>query len=392
MKRILISNKFYYNRGGDCVASLSLEKLLKEKGHPVAFFSMKYPLNFTSEWEKFFVPSIDFSGSIKEKIKATNRIFYSQTVKKYFLRLIDEFKPDIVHLNNIHSYISPYIGEIAHKKGIKVVWSLHDYKLVCPTYLCLHNGKTCELCIKKGPSNVLRNRCMKNSFTASILAYLEAITWNKKKLAQNTDKFIAPSNFMKEKMILGGFPSNKIQVLPHFTNRIFTPVSSAKQNYYCFVGRLSEEKGIKTLINVAQQLPYKLTVIGTGPLKDSFNLNNKTNIEFVGYKEWEEIQSIIKHAKFLVSPSECFEVFGLSNIEAQCLGTPVLGAKIGGIPEVIDEYQNGLLFKSGDADDLKEKIELMFHTPFDYTEISQKAREKYSAENYYKELIKIYNE
>lgn len=155
-------------------------------------------------------------------------------------------------------------------------------------------------------------------------------------------------------MILGGFPSNKIQVLPHFTNRIFTPVSSTKQNYYCFVGRLSEEKGIKTLINVAQQLPYKLTVIGTGPLKDSFNLNNKTNIEFVGYKEWEEIQSIIKDAKFLVSPSECFEVFGLSNIEAQCLGTPVLGAKIGGIPEVIDEYQNGLLFKSGDSDDLKE--------------------------------------
>lgn len=392
MKKILISNKFYYNRGGDCVASLSLEKLLREKGHPVAFFSMKHPLNFTSEWESFFIPSINFSGNIKEKIKATNRIFYSQTVKKNFLRLIDEFKPDIVHLNNIHSYISPYIGEIAHKKGIKVIWSLHDYKLVCPTYLCLRNGKTCDLCIKRGPFNVLTNKCMKNSLSASILAYLEAIVWNKKRLAKNTNKFIAPSNFMKEKMILGGFPSNKLHTLPHFTNRQFTPAHQTKQNYYCFVGRLSEEKGLKTLINVAKQLPYKLIVIGTGPLKDSFNLNNKTNIEFVGFKEWDEIQSIIKNAKFLVSPSECFEVFGLSNIEAQCLGTPVLGANIGGIPEVIEEHQNGLLFESGNSDDLKEKIELMFRTPFDYTTISQKAREKYSAENYYQELIKIYNE
>lgn len=392
MKRILISNKFYYNRGGDCVASLSLEKLLKEKGHPVAFFSMKYPLNFASEWESFFIPNINFSGNIKDKIKAINRIFYSQTVKKNFLHLIDEFKPDIVHLNNIHSYISPYIGEIAHKKGIKVIWSLHDYKLVCPTYLCLRNGKTCDLCIKGGPFNVLINKCMKNSLPASILAYLEAIVWNKKRLTENTDKFIAPSNFMKEKMILGGFPSNKLHTLPHFTNRQFTPAHQTKQNYYCFVGRLSEEKGLKTLINVAKQLPYKLIVIGTGPLKNSFNLNNKTNIEFVGFKEWDEIQSIIKNAKFLVSPSECFEVFGLSNIEAQCLGTPVLGANIGGIPEVIEEHQNGLLFESGNSDDLKEKIELMFRTPFDYTTISQKAREKYSAENYYRELIKIYNE
>ena len=221
---------------------------------------------------------------------------------------------------------------------------------------------------------------------------MEAIVWNKKRLTENTDKFIAPSNFMKEKMILGGFPSNKLHTLPHFTNRQFTPAHQTKQNYYCFVGRLSEEKGLKTLINVAKQLPYKLIVIGTGPLKNSFNLNNKTNIEFVGFKEWDEIQSIIKNAKFLVSPSECFEVFGLSNIEAQCLGTPVLGANIGGIPEVIEEHQNGLLFESGNSDDLKEKIELMFRTPFDYTTISQKAREKYSAENYYRELIKIYNE
>lgn len=393
MKRILISNKFYYNRGGDSVASLALEKLLRAKGHPVAFFSMQYPLNFPSEWDDFFLSNIRFDGNIIEKYHAVSRLFYSNEVNKKFSELIDVFKPDVVHLNNIHSYISPYIGELAHKKGIKVVWSLHDYKLICPTYLCLRNGRLCELCIQHQLQNVFLKKCMKNSLLASFLAYIEAIVWNKRKLERNTDMFIAPSSFMKKKMMEGGFSEEKIVVIPHFINRTYSSkLYDKKADYYCFVGRLSEEKGIQTLVNVAKNLPYKLIVVGNGPLYESLNKENNHNIEFVGFKEWNEIESILGQAKFLVSPSECYEVFGISNIEAQCLGTPVLGANIGGIPETINVPKSGLLFESRNEDDLKEKIVQMYQTSFDYQQISRDAQERFSADKYYEEIIKLYEQ
>lgn len=392
MKRVLISNKFYYSRGGDCIASMALERLLLSKGHDVAFFSTRHPQNFPSAWEPFFLPGVDFAGGIGDKLKAANRLFRSKTVKDGFLRLIDTFRPDIVHLNNIHSYISPYIGEIAHRKGIKVVWTLHDYKPVCPAYVCLRGGKTCELCLKKGPCNVFLHKCMKQSLPASLLAWMEAAVWSRKRLAANTDRFIAPSRFMKGKMVEGGFPADKIRVVPNFTDRAFGPVLPAKEDYYCYVGRLSEEKGVKTLVGVARELPHRLVVVGTGPLKDFFHADNKTGMAFVGFKEWDEIRLILQKARFMIIPSEWYENNPISVIESQCLGTPVLGAAIGGIPEVIDERRNGLLFEAGNPGDLREKIGRMYREPFDYGAIAREARRKYSADSYYEELMKIYDE
>lgn len=392
--KILISNKFYYNRGGDCVASIALEELLQQKGHDVAFFSMQHPLNFHSEWESFFPSNVDFqSNSWGKKIEAIKRLYFSEEVKSQFLKIINTFKPDIVHLNNIHSQISPLIGELAHQKGIKVIWTLHDYKLICPCYTCLNKNNVCNLCISsQNPFHVIENKCMKGSFLASVLAYIEALIWNKKRLIQNTDIFISPSSFLAKRMIDGGFPSDKLRILRNFTNREYPQqINTIKKDYFCYVGRLSQEKGLKTLLNATKQLPYKLIIIGTGPLANTFSESN-SKIKFVGFKEWNEISTILQESRFMVIPSEWYENNPISVIESQCLGTPVLGANIGGIPEVIEEYKNGLLFESGNSDDLKEKIELMYHMPFDYTKISQEALKKYSAENYYRELIKIYNE
>ena len=390
--KILIANKFYYNRGGDCVASIALESLLKEKGHKVAFFSMQHPLNFHSEWEPFFPSSVNFqTNNLQEKLKAAVRIFYSFEVKNKFLALIERFKPDVVHLNNIHSQLSPLIGEIAHKKGIKVIWTLHDYKLVCPNYTCLKNGQICTLCInQRNTYNVLQNKCMKNSYAASLLAYWESLVWDKRRIIKNTDYFIAPSQFMKGIMQKGGFPDSKIEVIPNFTDRNYTINSTQKNSYYCFVGRLSEEKGLESLIHVASQLPYKLIIIGSGPIANKYP--NMNHIEFIGFKEWKEMAPIIQKAKFVVIPSELYEVFGLVSIEAQCLGTPVLGANIGGIPETINVSQSGLLFEPRNKEYLKEKIVQMFQTSFDYEQISKEAQERFSADNYYNEIIKIYEQ
>ena len=386
--KILIANKFYYNRGGDCIAAMALEELLEAKGHDIAFFSMQYPQNFPSEWEQYFPSEVRFDGGLADKLKAACRIFSSNEVKRKFERLADTFKPDVLHMNNVHSYLSPLIGELAHRKGIKVVWTLHDYKLVCPSYSCLRKGETCTLCIDRRVSNVLTKKCMKGSLPASVVAFLEACYWNKGRLNKNTDCFISPSKFLAQKMIEGGFPKEKIKVVSNFSGREMPREIYEKEDYYCYIGRLSREKGVQTLINAARQLPCKLVVVGTGPLKDRLT-HESDNIRFVGFKEWDELKALLGKAKFMVIPSEWYENNPISVIESLCLGTPVLGADIGGIPELIGEG-NGMLFRAGDEEDLREKIRLMFNKTFNYNDICARARKAYSAENYYNKIIDIY--
>lgn len=388
--KILLSNKFYYRRGGDCVYTLNLEHLLKTHGHTTAIFAMQHPENLPTIWNKYFPSEIRFSPGLG-MLEAFSRPFGTKEVIKKFNSLINDFKPDIVHLNNIHSQLSPIIAELAHQRGIKVVWTLHDLKLLCPRYDCLRNGQMpCEECFTD-KHKVLEYKCMKNSIVASFLAYKEAIKWNKERLEACTDIFLCPSQFIANKMQQGGFNPDKLKTLCNFIDvKKCKKDNYVKNDYYCFIGRLSHEKGIKTLITAANKLPYKFIIIGGGPLETEMRKLASPNIEFVGFKHWDEIKEIVGKAKFSVIPSECFENNPLSVIEAQCLGTPVLGARIGGIPELIEEGITGMTFASKNVEDLKVKIQKMFASTFDYPEIAQKSQEKYNAEKYYNELMKIY--
>lgn len=388
--KILLANKFYYRRGGDCIYMLNLEKLLKAHGHEVAVFAMDYPENLDTPWKKYFPKNMS-------KLMAFTRPFGSHEVKSTFKKLLDDFKPDVVHLNNVHTQLSPVIAELAHQRGIKVVWTLHDYKLLCPRYDCLKNGNTiCETCFKGDKKACLDNKCMKGSKLASYIGFKEAIVWNRERLEASTDVFICPSQFMADKMVQGGFSKSKMQTLCNFIDVEKCKFSSTdgtddvellpkKEDYYCFIGRLSHEKGAKTLIEAANQLPYKLVIIGGGPLMDELKSVAHTNIEFVGFKQWDDIKQLVGKACFSVIPSEWYENNPLSVIEAQCLGTPVLGANIGGIPELTD-----YTFSSGNIADLKTKIEKMWNSEFDYQQIASDAQHRYDAETYYDKLINIY--
>lgn len=387
--RILLSNKFYYRRGGDCVYVLNVEQLLKKHGHEVAVFAMDYPDNLETPWKKYFPGNMT-------KPMAFSRPFGSREVKKKFNRLLDDFRPDVVHLNNIHTQLSPVIAELAHERGIRVVWSLHDYKLLCPRYDCLRDGvEICEKCFGGDKTSCKTYKCIKGSTLASLIGYKEAVMWNRQRLENCTDLFVCPSSFMKEKMMQGGFDESKLKVLSHFIDIDKCKKESyvERADYYCYVGRLSHEKGLNTLIQAASQLPYKLKIIGGGPLEKELKAKSaelKGNIDFLGFKQWDEIKEVVGKARFSVTPSEWYEVFGLVNAEALCLGTPILGARIGGVPGLIDEGVNGMTFTSGDASDLKEKIELMYNAKFDNEGIARKAMERYSTETYYKEIIKVY--
>jgi len=391
--KILLANKFYYHRGGAEVYVINLENLLREHGHEVAVFSMQHQQNLSSPYMKFFPKEVDFNSvRAYDFFTYITRPLGSKEVKDKFSRFVDEFRPDVIHFNNIHSQISPVIAEIAHKKGIRIVWTVHDYKMLCPRYDCMRNGKPCNLCYS-GKFPVIFHNCMKNNIFASILAYFEAVKWNLKKLEKYTDMFICPSEFMKSKMLAGGFREEKLMVLPNFISIQKNDTTNCKrENYYCYVGRLSVEKGIETLLKAAQQLPYPLKIAGKGPLFDDLQSRYTSDkIEFLGYLNKEEVKSLLEKARFSVVPSECYENNPLSGIESLCSGAPVLGANIGGIPELIEGNQNGLLFESGNKEDLKNKIEVMYNnSTFDYTDIAQKAQKNYSSGEYYASLMNIY--
>ena len=383
--RILLANKFYYRRGGDCIVTMNLEQLLNAHGHKIAIYAMHYPANLPSEWSAYWPSNMS-------KVDALMRPFGTKQVKEGFTKLLNDFKPDVVHLHNIHTQLSPFIAKIAHQRGIRVVWTLHDTKLVCPCYTCMRNGHWCEECMTDKTA-VIKHQCMPGGIIGSYIGYLEAKKWNKVKLQEYTDLFLPPSQFMMDTVVRGGYDAKKFRVLCNFIDveKVKKPCFE-KKNYFVYIGRVNDVKGIRTLCKAAVAFPHKLIVIGDGELLPVLRDQYKgiTNIEFKGQMEWNDFRPIIEGAKFMVIPSEWSENNPLTVIESQSLGTPVLGARIGGIPELIEEGISGMTFKSGNVDDLKEKIEMMWNTSFDNKTIAENAVKRYSSEAYYEKLMEYY--
>ena len=388
--RILLANKFYYRRGGDCIYTMNLEKMLKEKGHEVAVYAMQYPENEKSEWSGYWPTNMT-------KLDAFTRPFGARQVMKGFSRLMDDFKPEVVHLNNIHTQLSPVIAKIAHEKGARVVWTLHDTKLVCPCYTCTRDGKWCTECFTDKKA-VIRHRCMPGGLPGAVIGYLEAQKWNKEGLEEYVDLFLPPSKFMMDTCVEGGYKPEMFRVLCNFIDVTKVKglkgeeVKGLKGDYYVYLGRVNEVKGVRTLCKAAAQLDKKLIVIGGGELLPELQKTyvDCKQIEFKGQMQWEEFMPILRGARFMVLPAEWSENNPLTVIESQSLGTPVLGARIGGIPELIDEGVSGMTFTSGDVEDLKDKIIKMFNHEFDYDAIAKNAIERYSSEAYYEKLMKYY--
>lgn len=396
-QRVLIVNKFYYRRGGDCVCTLNLEELLKRQGHETAVFAMKYPENLPNRWSEYWPEEVDFGGGAGAKVKALKRTLGMGDVKSKFQALLRDFRPDVVHLNNIHSYLSPVLATLARKAGAKVVWTLHDYKLLCPSYSCLDpRGKVCERCFT-GKLPVLTQRCMKGSLAASAVAWIEAMWWHRGGVEKNVDMFVCPSEFMRRKMMQGGWNEKKLTTLCNFVApEMIDTYRSIKADgergeYYCYVGRLSKEKGVETLLATAAALPYKLKVAGGGPLAEELKVkyDGCGSIEFLGHLNGEEVRTLLSGARFSVMPSEWYENNPLGVIESLCAGTPVVGANIGGIPELVTDGR-GETFESGNSRSLAEAIKRQWEAKPDHGVIQKEALGEYSPEAHYRRLMSIY--
>jgi len=404
MKILHVSN-FYYNRGGDCTYLFSLEKLLKEKGHRNIVFSMHHPQNYDSEHSGHFVSYINYAEEVKNKslasgIKVLSRSIYSFEARQKIERLIDEEKPDIAHLQNIRHHITPSILFSLKTHGIPVVWTLHDYQLICPNISFLARGRICERCRKRKYFWPLIIRCKKGSLLASAMAALEHSFQYIAKVYDKVDLFVAPSQFLMNKFIEYGFPREKLICLNYIVNFDAPANNGQKGDYYLYVGRIAEEKGLKTLIHAASRMKGgTLKIVGEGPMKEeiiSFMKSRQGDgrIELLGHRSHEDVMELIRNCSFLVLPSEWYENFPYVILEAFASGIPVIGSRIGGIPEQVKDYETGLTFQAGNPDDLRSKIAYMMDNPDLAVKMGQKGRcyveEQLNAEKHYKKLMEIY--
>ena len=395
MRRVLLVNKFYYPRGGDCIVTLNTETLLRDNGVEAEVFAMKYPENMMARYQALFASEVTFGGGMGNMLRAMQRTLGMGDIRSCFEAVLDEFRPNVVHLHNIHSYLSPVVGKIAQKRGIRVVWTLHDYKLLCPRYDCLLDGKPCEHCFKGGKHNVLTNKCMKGSFPASVVAWIEAMKWNRRQLENHTDIFLCPSEFMAQKMRTGGFDLAKIKVLNNFLDPVkfeqyqARDKASVREDYYCYVGRLSPEKGVNDLLEVASRLPYHLKVAGGGPLEAELRAKYAScgNIEFLGMLDAAGVVRVLTGAKLSVIPSQWYENNPLSVVESLCAGTPVAGANIGGIPELIDS-ENGVVFQPFDHEALTTAITMSMTRQWDHLDIASRALERFASKTHLQTLMR----
>ena len=352
-------NNYFYRRGGAEVVFLEQNRLFQEKGWNVIPFSMKHEKNNQSEWQDYFIDEIEFGQnySFFQKINSAIKVIYSRESQKKMSDLVEDVQPDIAHAHNVYHHISPSIFNALKSKGIPTVLTLHDLKIACPAYKMLTHDGVCERCHRGSLFNVVKHKCIKNSTMLSSVILLEAwVQRLMKSYSKGVDRFIVPSQFYLEKLVEWGWPREKFTYIPNFVDLLELKPKGEPGDAFVFFGRLGTEKGVKTLVLAAKQANVNVKIVGTGPLEQELvqliSTLNATNIELLGYQKGEALFEIIRRAKAVVLPSEWYENAPISIMEAYALERPVIGANMGGIPEMIKEGETGALFESANVDAL----------------------------------------
>ncbi len=400
--RILQVNKFHYLRGGAEKYFLDMAEKLRQDGHEVAVFSMRHPKNLPSPWEKYFVSRISFNESKwRDKLLAPGRIIYSLEAKRKFRKLLDDFRPEVIHIHNIYHQLSPSILSVARRRNIPVVMHLHDYKLVCPNYQLFVDNKICYRCRKHRYCQAIKHRCFKGSLVQSALVAIEMFLHHRvwKIYEKAVSLYIAPSAFMKDTVVSFGIPAEKVEVLYNFIDRPKTVVENIEnQNYLLYYGRLSPEKGIDVLLESLKSMANApvLKIVGSGPEMEKLkamaqSLGLEKSVEFLGPKYGADLEKIILGAKAVIIPSIWAENMPFVLLESLALGKVVIASRTGGLPELITQGESGFLFENGNAQDLAEKISALDN--YDLKKIGSAAKEQVAdlnLENHYEKLLVIY--
>jgi glycosyltransferase involved in cell wall biosynthesis len=356
-------NKFHYVRGGSERYYFDLAEILRERGHRVIAFSMAHASNVAPTGPARFVPEVRWGerrGGLRA-LATLGHIIHSRTAERAMDDLLQSERIDLAHLHNISHQISPSILSPLRRRGAAIVQTLHDYKLICPNYRLFTEGAPCERCRGGRYWNALLHRCNRGETMGSLAIAIESSVHRATSTyARGVDLFIAPSEFLMRKAIAFGVPEERLRHIPYpmkLPPRDPGTAAGARNDaagapFFLYTGRLAPEKGIMTLLNAVERVPEATTVIaGDGELSEEVRAraSRLAHVQLVGHKDRDEVVRLQRSALSVIVPSEWYENLPLAVMEAHAAATPVIGARIGGIPEMIEEGRTGWLFPPGDS-------------------------------------------
>ena len=396
--KVLLVNKFHYKKGGSETYYFTLAQAFEKRGHEVVFFAMQDEKNLPCRQEQYFVSNASVKGGLKSKLNMVLHITYSKEAYRNMAKLLRAEKPDLVIFNLVHKQLTLSILEAIKEYDPKlpVFWTMHDLIAVCPGYTMLDGrGNVCEKCLAGSFSPCVKNRCVKGSLAMSLLSKYEADYIRRKKWYDLVDLYICPSDFYRKKLTESGFTKSPVVTMRN-PLPLGTTFACGKKpgEYVLYFGRLSYEKGVKTLIDAAKLGNFPLVILGTGPVEEELKAYaaGLHNVEFKGFQTGKTLEDFVRNSACAVLPSEWYENGPYSAMEAMAAGKPLIVSDKGGLPELVEDGVNGYVYHGG-AQALAEKIQkLLALDEGEYETMSRKAMEKakalFDAESYVAELEK----
>lgn len=404
--KILMVDKYFFIKGGAERYYFELKGILERHGHQVIPFSMQHPDNFATEWADYFVSNIEFNGhgrlqKLAQAPKIISRVLYSPEAKAAITRVIERVKPDVAHLHMIDHQLSPSILHALQRYDIPVLQTCHQYKLVCPSYrlLVMRENRICEKCVAGNFYHAVLERCHKDSVAASALVACESYLHKWMKVYDLIQLFHVPSRFLGEKFRESGVAAERIWHQFYTIDLRQYPFSEGFDDYFVYYGRLSEEKGILTLLHAMLQVRQsKLLIIGDGPQRAELEkfaaAQQLSNVVFTGAKSGKELTQLVSRAKFVVVPSEWYDNSPLVIYESFSMGRPVLATALGGMPELIEDGVNGRLFAPKDAAGLSRMLNEMLRDEKGLRAMGQAGRataeREFDPEVHYHKIHEVY--
>jgi glycosyltransferase involved in cell wall biosynthesis len=382
--KILLVHEFYRNFGGEDAAALAEMQLLQHRGAAVVPYTRhNNEIQEYSGWEKLAMPA---------------RAIYSRRTRTELRRMVEQHRPDLAYVHNFFPLISPAVYHTLNALGLPCIQAVHDFRMLCPNGLFYTRNNTCERCKHGNYLHAVRYRCYRNSYLASAVAS-SVIGLNRLAgVLRKIDAYVCLTEFTRQKLLEVGIPDDKLFVKPNFVDAAAIEPRPESGEYALFLGRLSAEKGLWTLLAAFAQLPHlPLKIAGSGPLEGDLRQfvkqKNLRNVEFVGFVSGPAKWDLLRGSRFVVLPSECYETFCLAALEAYAAGKAVLASRLGSLSYVVEEAKTGLLFEAGNAADLVAKLQEMLACP-DLERMGSYGRKlaetRYGADENFQTLMRIF--